>query len=203
MTKTYTLITHTLIIGLFIGLQSCYRKRDYMYHFTKHDSTYFNAYDTLKPYYFKTNTGTDVLYLTSKKIREDYCQWYWDNNVESSVFNASFSCKGYFIHKYVAKRFWLFYFKESDNDDPTMTIYIGERQAHRIHDERNLQSNGIYKDNIIIDYKNSKMHDEEEMCKYHFDYIKWNKYKGIVEYKLSDGTFYKEGVTNKVPKNNR
>ena len=29
---------------------------------------------------------------------------------------------------------------------------------------------------------------------YTFEYLKWHKYKGIVEYKLSDGTIYKDSI---------
>ena len=74
-----------------------------------------------------------------------------------------------------------------------MSLFIGVRYAWEVSDYRNRSKTGIYNDTIIIDNSNSEIHIEESH-NYTFDYIKWHKYVGIVEYKLSDGTIYKDSI---------
>lgn len=178
-----------IVICFSLCLQSCYRKRDHMYHFTQHDSLYFNTYDTLQPYIFDTNKGKDTLWITERGVEENYDEWYFDN-VDGTVFNAFFYCKGRFIHNSEEGQFDFSLKKTKDGADPIMSLFIGVRYAWEVSDYRNRSKTGIYNDTIIIDNSNSEIHIEESH-NYTFDYIKWHKYAGIVEYKLSDGTFYK------------
>lgn len=178
-----------IIICFFLCLQSCYRKRDNIYHFTQCDSLYFNIYDTLRPYIFDTNKGKDTLWIMEKGVEENYNEWYFDI-VDGAVFNAFFYCEGSFIHNGEEGQFDYSLKKIKDDEDPIMSLFIGVRYAWEISDYRNRSKTGIYNDTIIIDNLNSKIHVEESHS-YIFDYIKWHKYVGIVEYKLSDGTFYK------------
>jgi hypothetical protein len=73
---------------------------------------------------------------------------------------------------------------------------MGERYAMSVKDQRNYSSTGIYKDTILIDSLNSF---QKNYKKHHFafEYMKWHKYKGVVEYKLSDGTIYKDSMYTK------
>ena len=86
----------------------------------------------------------------------------------------------------------ILFIKESDNQDPIIQMVLGERYALPIEDERNYV-NGMYKDTIIMDAENSHLNHYLPHY-YTFDYLKWHKYKGIVEYKLSDGTIYKDSL---------
>ena len=47
------MIKTTLIFMFVLALSSC--KREQMFHFTSHDTLYFNVYDTLEEYTFHTN----------------------------------------------------------------------------------------------------------------------------------------------------
>ena len=54
-----------------------------------------------------------------------------------------------------------------------------------------MKAAGFYKDTIIIDDANSHVNHDLKHC-YEFEYLLWHKYKGIIGYKLSDGTVYPE-----------
>lgn len=166
--------------------------REEQYHFTKHDSLYFDVYDTLSCYKFKTNTGTDTLIIKEKKVIEDYSKWYFGGTV-GSVFNAYFYCEGILIHKGIEEDFYISFKKEFNNQDPTISINIGNLYAMPIKDTRNYVKTGIYNDTIIVDVKNSHR-IKLEPNHFIFEYLKWHKYKGIVEYKLSDNTIYKDSI---------
>lgn len=166
--------------------------REEFYHFSKHDSLYFDVYDTLKSYIFVTNKGIDTLKVNEKEIREEYGKYYF-SSTESNVFNAFCSCKGKFIHNGVQEDFNLFFLKIYHELDPEISLSIGDSHARPIYDNRNFKSPGIYKDTIIMDSENIK---ETASCSndYKIEYLKLHKYKGIVEYKLSDGTIYKDSI---------
>lgn len=189
-------IVYRLCLSLFcmmisITISSCLMKRTHMYHFSKSDSLYFEVYDTLNSYVFKTNNGTDTLRFVKKYVKENYNEWYIDQ-VDGAVFNAYFYMDGILNHNGHHEKISISFNKESDNQDPIMVIILGERYALPIEDERNYV-NGFYKDTIIVDDENSQLnHDFPHF--YTFDYLKWHKYKGIVEYKLSDGTIYKDSL---------
>ena len=68
---------------------------------------------------------------------------------------------------------------------------MGERYALPVSDSRNMKADGFYKDTIIIDDTNSQVNHALDHC-YEFEYLIWHKYKGIIGYKLSDGTVYPE-----------
>ena len=172
-------------------MSSCLKKREHMYHFTKSDSLYFEVYDTLQSYVFKTNKGTDRLRFVEKKIVEKYNEWYIDQ-VDGSIFNAQFYMEGRLKHYGHEETIFILFVKESDNQDPIMEMGLGERYAIPIEDERNYV-NGMYKDTIIVDAENSIFRNDFPHY-FTFDYLKWHKYKGIVEYKLSDGTIYKDSL---------
>ena len=197
MIKTYILT----IVCILLCLPSCYRKREHKYHFTQRDSMYFNAYDTAKPYFFKTNKGFDVLYLTNKGVENIKFYPRWGNPViyetdRRGIFtgddtidtHVNFFYYGNFIHNNVAKQFSIWLTKYEADSDPIITFRMGERCAYDIKDSRNLEKHGKYKDVIIIDDENSEIQGEKEV--YIFEQIKWNKYQGIVGYELSDGTVF-------------
>ena len=178
---------------MMISMSSCLMKREHMYHFSKSDSLYFEVYDTLQSYVFKTNKGTDTLRFVEKNIVENYNEWYFDQ-VDGSIFNAQFYMEGRLKHHGHNEKIFILFVKESDDQDPTMEMGLGERYAIPIEDERNYV-NGMYKDTIIVDAKNSILRNDFPHY-YTFDYLKWHKYKGIVEYKLSDGTIYKDSIVS-------
>lgn len=181
----------TVLFSITIMLMSsCVLKREHMYHFSQSDSLYFNIYDTLQSYYFKTNNGIDTLKFTKKQIKENYNEWYIDN-VDGPIFNAYFYCEGIFRHNGSDEEIHFSHRKEADNEDPVFTLVLGECYATSIDDARNFSKPGIYKDTIVID--NMNFHQNHfKPHNYTFEYMKWHKYKGIVEYKLSDGTIFKD-----------
>lgn len=184
--KTYHL--YLLLFGMTILMSSCLMKREKMFHFSKSDSLYFDIYDTLKYYSLKTNNGVDTLWLVEKNIEENYNKWYFDMN-ESAVYNAHVHISGFLKHNGCNEEISIFYKKVSDNQDPIMSFVLAERYALSIIDVRN-RVNGIYKDTIIVDADNSQQNHYYPHT-FTLDYLKWHKFKGIVEYKLSDGTIYK------------
>lgn len=186
------LILQSIIIVL---VSSCVLKREHMYHFSQSDSLYFDIYDTLQLYYLKTNNGIDTLEFKKKHIDENYNEWYVDMS-EGSVFNAFFYCEGFLKHNGFKEDLYVSYKKIADNQDPIFSIVMGERYAMSVKDQRNYSSTGIYKDTILIDSLNSF---QKNYKKHHFafEYMKWHKYKGVVEYKLSDGTIYKDSMYTK------
>lgn len=177
------------IVSTFL-FSSCLMKREHMYHFTKQDSLYFEIYDTLKYYTFKTNKGTDTLIVKEKYLDENYNEWYWDQ-VDGSEFNAYFYYEGVLSHNGAEEDFHISYKKEALNQDPTMDIIFAERYAMEIRDSRNLDKTGLYKDTIIVDDSNSHQNSDEQHS-FKIKSLKWHKYKGFVEYELSDGTTYIE-----------
>lgn len=168
---------------------SCIRKRDHIYHFSLHDSLYFNAYDTACYYTFKTTKGLDSLRINRKVCIDNYKKWYIDICPPEGTFNPIFYYDGVFIHNGCMEDYSLFLEKLVDNSDSELSVVLGERYAFSINDARNMKSEGFYKDTIIIDDANSHVNHDFEHC-YEFEYLIWNKYKGIVGYKLSDGTVY-------------
>ena len=70
--KSNLLYFTLLFMMISISISSCLMKREHMYHFSKSDSLYFEVYDTLQSYVFKTNNGTDTLRFVEKNIVEKY-----------------------------------------------------------------------------------------------------------------------------------
>ena len=188
----YSGFTFVTLLCMAMLMSSCVLKRKHMHHFSQSDSLYFNIYDTLQCYTFKTNNGIDTLRFTKKHIEENYSEWYFDME-DGSVFEAFFYCEGIFRHNSSDEEIHISHKKESDNQDPVFRVVLGERYAMPIADARNFIKTGIYKDTIIIDNTNSKLNNYKSH-NYTFEYLKWHKYKGIVEYKLSDGTIYKDSI---------
>ncbi len=181
----------TVLFSITIMLMSsCVLKREHMYHFSQSDSLYFNIYDTLQSYYFKTNNGIDTLQFTEKQIKENYNWWYIDM-VDGPIFNAHFHIEGILRHNGSDERVYVSCNKKADNKDPVFNIVLAEHYAMPIDDARNFSKPGIYKDTIVIDSMNSQQNHYFPHS-YTFEYMKWHKYKGIVEYKLSDGTIFKD-----------
>ena len=174
---------------------SCIRKRDHIYHFTPHDSLYFNAYDTLCYYTFKTSKGLDSLWIKRKVCIDKYKEWYFDNCPPEGTLDPIFYYDGDFTHNGSKDSFCLIYKKLYQNADPELKVVLGERYAWPVDDPRNMKSEGIYKDTIIIDDENSDVKHYFEHS-YEFEYLIWHKYKGIIGYKLSDGTIYPDSTEN-------
>lgn len=183
-------IVFAIILSVMMLPMSCVMKRKHMYHFSQNDSLYFGIYDTLQSYYFKTNFGIDTLRFTKKHIDENYDEWYVDM-VDGSVFNAFFYCEGYLRHNSSYEELYFSYRKEADNQDPVFRVVLGERYSMPVDDARNYSTSGVYKDIIVIDSLNSRQNNYKQHD-YTFEYMKWHKYKGIIEYKLSDGTIYRD-----------
>lgn len=177
------------VMGIFIT--SCIRKRDHIYHFTHQDSLYFNAYDTLCYYKFRTNQGVDSLRINRKVCIDNYKKWYIDICPSEGTFDPIFYYIGVFIHNGCKEYFSLHLEKTKKDKDPELRIALGERYALPVSDSRNMKTAGFYKDTIIIDDTNSQVNHALDHC-YEFEYLLWHKYKGIIGYKLSDGTVYPE-----------
>ena len=188
----YNYIYIAFILCITMLMPSCVLKRKHMYHFSQSDSLYFNMYDTLQYYTFKTNKGIDTLIFTRKQIEENYNEWYIDI-VDGTIFNAFSYSEGVFRHNGSNEEIHISHRKDADNKDPVLNIILGERYAMPIDEARNFSKTGIYKDTIIIDDTNSHLNHYRQH-NYTFEYLKWHKYKGIVEYKLSDGTIYKGNI---------
>ena len=178
-----------------VSFTSCIRKRDHIYHFTPHDSLYFNAYDTACYYTFKTSKGLDSLWINRKVCIDNYKKWYVDIAPREGELEPIFYYVGDFIHNGSKERFFLHYKKIYENADPELKVSLGERYALPVDDPRNMKSEGIYNDTIIIDDENSFVNHDFKHC-YEFEYLIWHKYKGIIGYKLSDGTIFPDSTEN-------
>ena len=178
-----------------VSFSSCILPRDHIYHFTPHDSLYFNAYDTAYYYTFKTSQGVDSLWINEKVCIDLYKKWQWNIGRGDLYLDPTFYYDGVLIHNGCKEDFYLCYKKLYENADPVLKIALGERYAFPVDDPRNMKSEGIYKDTIIIDDKNSDFSHCFKHC-YEFEYLIWHKYKGIIGYKLSDGTIYPDSTEN-------
>ena len=189
MQKKNIIIIITLFCVTSIAFTGCIRKRDHIYHFTPHDSLYFNAYDTTFYYQFETTQSVDSLWINKKVCIDNYKKWYIDICPPEGTFDPIFYYNGVFIHNGCKESFSLQLNKTDENTDPELTIVLGERYAFSINDSRNMKSEGYYNDTIIIDDTNSHVNHDFEHC-FEFEYLIWHKYNGIIGYKLSDGTVY-------------
>ena len=178
-----------------VSFSSCILPRDHIYHFTPHDSLYFNAYDTACYYTFKTSKGLDSLWIKKKVCIDNYKEWYVDIAPREGELEPIFYYVGDFIHNGSKERFFLHYEKIYENADPELKVSLGERYALPVDDPRNMKSEGIYNDTIIIDDGNSFVNHDFKHC-YEFEYLIWHKYKGIIGYKLSDGTIFPDSTEN-------
>lgn len=173
----------------------CIRKRDHIYHFTSHDSLYFNAYDTLCYYKFETTQGVDSLRISRKVCIDNYKKWYIDICPPEGTFDPIFYYEGVFFHNGFKENIDLIFEKLNDNTDPVLTVTLGERFADSINDSRNMKSESFYNDTIIIDEANSHVNHNFDHS-YEFEYLIWHKYNGIIGYKLSDGTVFPRDPRN-------
>jgi len=178
-----------------VSFSSCILPRDHIYHFTPHDSLYFNAYDTACYYTFKTSQGVDSLWINEKVCIDLYKKWQWNIGRGDLYLDPTFYYDGVLIHNGCKEDFYLHYKKLYENADPELWISVGERYAFPVDDPRNMKTEGIYKDTIIIDGGNSCVNHDFKHC-YEFEYLIWHKYKGIIGYKLSDGTIYPDSTEN-------
>ena len=101
---------------------SCIRKRDHIYHFTPHDSLYFNAYDTACYYTFKTSKGLDSLLIKKKVCTDNYKEWYVDIAPREGELEPIFYYVGDFIHNGSKEDFYLCYEKLYENTDPVLKM---------------------------------------------------------------------------------
>ena len=113
---------------------SCIRKREHIYHFTPHDSLYFNAYDTLCYYKFETTQGVDSLWFNRKVCIDNYKKWYIDICPPEGTFDPIFYYIGTFIHNGCKEYFNLHLTKTCINSDPELSSVLGERFAFSIND---------------------------------------------------------------------
>ena len=71
-----------------------------------------------------------------------------------------------------------------------VTSCIYKNVYHLEEDSRNLNEDGTsIKDTVVIDNKNSKFGNKGP-CTDDFEYVKWSKNEGLIEYRLRDGTVY-------------
>lgn len=171
------------------SMSGCIRMRENIVHFSAHDSLYFNAYDTATLYIFKTNKGHDTLKIYRKVCKDNYRKWYIDQCPPEGTFEPIFYYLGELIHFGNKEKFRLHMTKAHKGKDPFISVTFGERYADTIKDSRNLMPDGFYRDTIVIDDANSHVNHYFSHG-YEFEYLKWHKYRGIVGYRLSDGTVY-------------
>ena len=185
---SFLIIVTFMFLSVF-SIFGCIRMRENIVHFSVHDSLYFNAYDTAALYVFKTDKGFDTLQICRKVCIDNYRKWYIDQCPPEGTFEPIFYYEGLMLHNGYKEDFSVFLKKTHEEKDPVISVTLGERYADTIKDSRNLMSNGFYRDTIIIDDANSHVNHYFSHG-YEFEYLKWHKYRGIVGYKLSDGTVY-------------
>lgn len=179
------------IIALFSLLlfASCVYKN--MYHFEDGDLDWINAYvigDTIKLY---TSNGVDLLCMNKKEVYDKKSPFIANEGEEMfGDYNAICYYEGILIHNSTKHTIWLSVTKNS-YDGLYVHFHLGERYCFDIEkDARNLDKQGYtIKDTVIIDDSNSEYGANGPLDD-DFEYFKWSKKEGLIEYRLRDGTVY-------------
>lgn len=162
-----------------------------MYHFENNDLQWVNSYPLNDTIRLETSNGVDLLCMNKKEIYDNKSPFL--ENEGQDIFgdyNAIAYYEGFLIHKLTKHKIWISITKNSNNGIYA-SFYIGGRFCFDIEsDYRNLNKQGSsIKDTVIIDDLNSKYGNEGPKND-DFEYYKWSKKDGLIEYKLRDGTMY-------------
>lgn len=174
---------------LFLIVTSCIYKN--VYHLEEDDLKWINVYpvgDTVK---LKTTNGCDLLCMTSKEIFDKKGPFIENEGHEIlGDYNAVAYYEGLFVHNSTTHRIWISITKNSHNGIYA-SFHMGGMYCFDIEkDSRNLNEDGTsIKDTVVIDNKNSKFGNNKTSTD-DFEYIKWSKIEGLIEYRLRDGTRY-------------
>ena len=183
MKQLLILLTCCLLVS------SCVYKN--MYHFEGDDLQWISAYpigDTIR---LETSSGVDLLYMNKKEIYDKKNPFLENEGQEMfGDYNAIAYYEGFFIHNSTKHTIWISITKNSHNGIYA-SFHIGERYCFGIeNDYRNLNEQGSsIKDTVIIDDSNSKYGDKGPTTD-DFEYFKWSKKEGLIEYRLRDDTVY-------------
>ena len=185
--KTFLLFSMTLLF-----LSSCHRN---MYRFEESDTEWISKYDVEDTIRFETNNGTDLLYINEREIKESNYSLFGMAREDIACeemygdYNASAELKGFFIHNDNKSEVWIMIFKYS-NGGIGAWFNLGWRFCFGVKDSRNMNEEGTsIRDTVIIDDANSEYGGEGPVAD-DFEYFKWSKKEGLIEYRLRDGTMY-------------
>lgn len=168
-------------------LSSCYSN---MYHFEESDLDWISPYNAGDTVRFETNNGKDLLCISKKDINDSHYPFVRNEGEEMfGNYHASAEYVGYFIHKTTRHDVWAMFYKRSTGGIGAW-FQLGWRYCFEVEDARNLTESGnSIKDTVIIDDANSHYGGEGPVAD-DFEYFKWSKKEGLIEYKLRDGTVY-------------
>ena len=176
-------------ILLFLLVTSCVYKN--VYHFEEDDLKWMNVYSVGDTVRLKTTKGCDFLCMTKKEVFDKKSPFVENEGQEMlGDYNAIAYYEGFFVHNSKTHRIWISITKNSNNG-LYASFHIGGMYCFAIEkDSRNMNEEGIsIKDTVVIDNKNSKFGNKEPRAD-DFEYVKWSKNEGLIEYRLRDGTVY-------------
>lgn len=159
-----------------------------MYHFRDRDKPWFNMYKVGDTIVFDNEKCTDRLIVTRHTIWDDSDRIIANEGVLFENYHAMAQIEGIFYHMNRAIDFWYFVVRGNDSVDVRLSMNIGNHYSFHIKNKENFQ-NGIYNDTVIFDtlcYEPGERGDSP----LEVEWLKWKKGKGIVAYKLSDGTLF-------------
>ncbi|MBR6140009.1 MAG: hypothetical protein IKQ12_10680 [Prevotella sp.] len=175
-----------LLLTSILLLSSCYRN---MYHFEEGDLDWVCPYNVGDVIRFETNNGTDLLYISKKTINDTYSKIAPHEGVWGADFRASAEYVGCFVHRKNRHDLWARFYKRSDGGIGA-SFNLGWRFGFEVEDSRNMNEEGTsIRDTVIIDDANSEYGGEGPVAD-DFEYFKWSKKEGLIEYRLRDGTVY-------------
>lgn len=172
---------------LLLFLFSCYNN---MYHFENDDLEWaipYNEGDTIR---LETNNGVDLLCINEKAIHDTYNIMAPHEGKWGADFFASIEYNGYILHNSNKHNVYLL-LKKNDKGGIGGYVNFGWRYCNAVeNDLRNVNGLGTsIKDTIIIDDANSHYGGNGPAAD-DFEYFKWSKKEGLIEYRLRDGTVY-------------
>jgi len=170
-----------------LALTSCVYQN--MYHFEEGDLDWMSPYNVGDTIRFETSKGVDMLCINEKVIDDTHNPFVKHEGELWGDYHAYGEYEGKFIHKYSEHEFWMRINKRS-NGGIQFWIQFGKMTCLDIKDARNMnkQCTSI-KDTLIIDGINSNYGYYSPQIN-DFEYIKWSKKEGLIEYRLRDGTVY-------------
>lgn len=178
-----------LFVILGILFSSCYNK---MYHFREKDQAWFNMYKAGDIIKFDCGDYLDKLIITKNKVWDDSSRLIANEGELFEEYHAVAEIDGIFKHKNRETAFWYFVIRGSDSTDVLLSFNIGNHYAFNIDNKENF-NNGLYNDTVVFDslcYELGLAGDGP----LEIEWLKWKKGKGIVAYKLSDGTIFDDKI---------
>jgi hypothetical protein len=166
---------------------SCVYKN--MYNFEDGDLDWMSPYNDGDTVMFETNNGLDMLIIDESTLENTNNPFVPNEGALWEDYHAFEEYEGRFIHNSTTREVWMRVFKCS-NGGLDMHIQLGLRFCFGIEDARNLNKQGSsIKDTVIIDDSNSEYGANGPLDD-DFEYFKWSKKEGLIEYRLRDGTVY-------------